>query len=461
MKSLCLPIFLLLMLIALPAQAAPDDIHPALEGIESQADLDARAAFSFAIMSDNKGDSPLSSPEFASMLRWIYQSGDQFVVGLGDHLKVGWENSFIPFVENERWWLENFYPNIADGENEYYGEGQGDWGAGSPTLELCGVTGRGNTTIRDNGAEYYSRIEVGEWTVHLIQLHYSDSPPEEAIAFNTDTRQYLIDTLNSIDKKDKDIVIAAAHSMNGFWADRLSEEHQAVLIDKADLVLSATTHVFEVIDGPGGDEGPLYINTGSITWPNRGSAPGYVQVHVLEDPPAMLVQYVDASLGARELTYRDHSALKPLGGKIVRPEFRPMRPDEDFERIVAHLDQEITEEKMAEIARELYLKATGADEAYLPETPALPAGDVSCKDLLKVFPYNDQLYAVTLTAEQLEKAFEGAVDPGEKDQLTLAVQNYLGEVLIGHFHLTRDKYHRTGLKEIPLLEEYLRSGAQQ
>ena len=95
--------------------------------ISSIEDLDSKAVFNFAIMSDHKGDSPSSSIHFANMVRWISESNARFVIGLGDHVKKGKKNSFLNFLHNNTWWHSNFYPNVADAENEFYGKSQADW----------------------------------------------------------------------------------------------------------------------------------------------------------------------------------------------------------------------------------------------------------------------------------------------------------------------------------------------
>ena len=58
-----------------------------LDGVNNIEDLDKISTFSFAIMSDNKGDSSQNSEKFARMQRWIKDSNDLFVIGVGDHLK--------------------------------------------------------------------------------------------------------------------------------------------------------------------------------------------------------------------------------------------------------------------------------------------------------------------------------------------------------------------------------------
>ena len=147
-----------------------------LPGVESIGDLDRLADLHFAIMSDNKGDSPLSSVEFARMTAWIKEGNPAFMIGLGDHVKYRWENTFIPWLQSDPWWREHFYPNVADGENEYYSptHRQSDYGEGAPILDLVELDAHASV-IRPNKSEYYAQISVGDYTVHLIQMHFSIS----------------------------------------------------------------------------------------------------------------------------------------------------------------------------------------------------------------------------------------------------------------------------------------------
>ena len=109
--------------------------------------LDRDSVFSFAIMSDHKGLAPVDSERFAKMAMWIEKSGDRFVVGLGDHLKIGRPNTFLDYIVKNQWWNKNFYPNIADGENEFYGGSQGAWGKGGPLLTHIGLDKRAHIEI--------------------------------------------------------------------------------------------------------------------------------------------------------------------------------------------------------------------------------------------------------------------------------------------------------------------------
>lgn len=289
-----------------------------LVGIGAIEDLDKKAAFSFAIMSDHKGVSPIDDEGFARMAQWMHQSNDRFVIGLGDHLKKGRTNTFLTFVQDNPWWLKNFYPNVADGENEFYGKDQGDWGAGAPILDLAGLPSNPAVTIRPNKCEYYAKLKVKGYTIHLVQLHYPDSGKDP---FRADSRQYLADSLRSIEKKEKDIIIAAAHSRTGFWVNELSDEQQRIVMAKCDLVLSATTHCFARFTlNAYGDNGPLMLNTGSTSFP-RLSLPGYVQVHILENPFSLVVQYVRVDMPARALPAAPFAFVKIINGRTIPAPF--------------------------------------------------------------------------------------------------------------------------------------------
>ena len=131
-------------------------------------ELDDAAAFSFSIMSDNKGYSVENSHMFKCD-KWIKEAGDSFIIGLGDHVKDNRQNPFLELMKNDSLWHNHFYPNVADGENEFWGEDQGDWGAGAPILDYVDLSSRRNIRIRDNNCEYYAIEEHSGIKVHIIQ----------------------------------------------------------------------------------------------------------------------------------------------------------------------------------------------------------------------------------------------------------------------------------------------------
>lgn len=132
------------------------------------------AAFNFAIFSDNEGDAPSSKKPFQHMVKWMEKDNDAFVIGLGDHVKAVGKAEFITFLHKNIWWHSHFYPCAADGENQYYGKGQADWGAGGAFFKEVELQNNPNVQIRYNGVEYYAKIPVNGWTIHLVQLHYPD-----------------------------------------------------------------------------------------------------------------------------------------------------------------------------------------------------------------------------------------------------------------------------------------------
>jgi len=323
-KYLALLVFVALTTFACLAEEQVQSTTPVISTMQL---LDHTADFSFAIMSDHKGSAPSNSPEMTRMVQWIRESEDRFVIGLGDHLCKRFENPFLDFLAANQWWQQNFYPNIADGENEFYGSGQGDWGAGGKLLDVVGMSFRAGVTVRKNGCEYYARIPVGRFTVHLIQLHYSDQPLDVTVSFNEATRQYLIATLESITKGPTDVIIACAHSRFGYWIQELSPTRQQKVLDKCDLVLSATTHAYGRFVVPGYEtHDALCLNTGSVNYPAGGRPGGYIQVHVYGATGQMVVQYVNVERGQRlpgpPLT---KAYLKEIGGRIYELSPAPTR----------------------------------------------------------------------------------------------------------------------------------------
>ncbi len=275
-------------------------------------DLDNSAVFSFSIMSDNKGYSTENSA-MDKCDKWIKEAGDRFILGLGDHVKINRANLFLNLLTEDTLWHNHFYPNVADGENEYWGNGQGDWGAGAPILDYVNLASRQNVQIRDNKCEYYAVEKHAGINVHIIQLHYSDTPNNPSIAFNESSRDYLFDILDSINKTDNDIIVVLAHT--GAWVNKLSEERKLKLMNKADLILGATTHSFQRYHflGEDVDTGAISFNTGAV---GNSIDNGFLQVHVIKNPTRMIVQYQRTANESRKLQDRGFAYEKVINGKI-------------------------------------------------------------------------------------------------------------------------------------------------
>ncbi|MEN8193486.1 MAG: hypothetical protein ABFS12_11760 [Bacteroidota bacterium] len=301
-------------------------------------ELDKAAAFSFSIMSDNKGYS-VENTHMYKCDKWIKEAGDRFILGLGDHVKNNRKNPFLDLIANDSLWHNHFYPNVADGENEYWGEGQDDWGAGAPILDYVDLSKRKNVKVSPKKCEYYAIEKYDEIKVHIIQLHYSDDPDDPSIAFNKHSRKYLINTLDSIDKTDNDIIVVLAHT--GLWLAQLSEERELKLLNKADLILGATTHRYKRFYsfGENVNTGAIALNSGAV---GNSSENGFLQVHVLKNPTRVIVQYQKTKNDSRELQDKGFAYEKIINGKITEIDWNSYRIQEtNWDGPIPHVAEQL------------------------------------------------------------------------------------------------------------------------
>ena len=367
-----------------------------LPGVESIADLDRLASLHFAIMSDNKGDSPFSSVEFARMTAWIKEGNPAFMIGLGDHVKYRWENTFIPWLQSDPWWREHFYPNVADGENEYYSptHSQSDYGEGAPILDLVALEAHASV-IRPNKSEYYAQISVGDYTVHLIQMHFSDQPMDAAVAFPESSQVWMMATLKDIEKREKDLIIVAAHSRVGSWDMVLSPERRQFLLNKTDLVLSATTHRFEVWVPEGFEGGDaVCINTGAVNYPGPMTPNGYVEIHLIESI-GLVGQYIDLTQTGRRLQRGRFAWIKPKDGQMRHLSLRPPAVDETNEPI-ANLNEPLEATQIEQGLSQLIKEKTGVDFALVGTRNGLDKGPVTREAAWQVFGKNTNIRVVRI-----------------------------------------------------------------
>ncbi|MCV9385267.1 NBR1-Ig-like domain-containing protein [Reichenbachiella ulvae] len=266
-------------------------------------DLDNGALFHFSLMSDNKGDSPLSAGDnksLTSMQRldaWVRNS--EFVIGAGDHLvNSNGNDPFLSFIQNDPFWNTNFYPNIADGENQAFGTGQGDWGSGWELFNYVDdFWNRPNVQMQPNNVDYYAQFQKSGFNIHLIQLHFSDEPASASDAFREESRQFMEDKLEELapTKTDKDIIIVIAHSRNGDFVKEanFNPYRKDLLLSTADICISATIHTFERYPqyNTNYPNGAVHYNSGSAC--HTGSTHGYMEFHVLDNPLRVVIQYVN------------------------------------------------------------------------------------------------------------------------------------------------------------------------
>ena len=261
-------------------------------------------------MSDNKGYG-LENESMYKTDKWIREGGDKFILGLGDHVKDNRPNLFLGFLRKDSLWHNHFYPSVADGENELWGKDQGDYGSGVPILKYVDLEKRDNVTIGDNGCDYYAIEKYGGIKIHIIQLYYSDTPLIPDTAFTENTRKYLFDTLNKINKTDNDIIVVLAHTNE--WIDVLSDERRKKLLSKADLLFEANTHSYRKVDLKVTDpeNSAALFNTGAV---GNSSDNGFIQIHVLPNPLRLIVQYLETSNDDRVLQRDGFAYQKVING---------------------------------------------------------------------------------------------------------------------------------------------------
>jgi len=259
-------------------------------GIAAAADtaleLAKGAEFTFGIQSDNHGACPYNTIQFAKVDQWVKEYGTSVIIGVGDHTNDP-SNSFIPFMQTDPYWHNFFYPGTGDHDNECYGEDEDDWGAGGAIFYEVDLYSRPEVAIRPNGAEYYAQIAVGDWTIHVVAVHFPDQPMDPNVAFPEDSRQFMIDTLQSITHGPKDIVICTAHSIYGYWVHHLSTARQQIVMDTADYCFAGTSHNYERYVHPtyGETNGALCLNSGCIT---GSDCRGFIQCFAFDDPPRVI-----------------------------------------------------------------------------------------------------------------------------------------------------------------------------
>ncbi|HJP32932.1 MAG TPA: hypothetical protein QGF95_20480 [Candidatus Latescibacteria bacterium] len=446
------------MLIVVLLALLPGSATAELPGVRTILDLDRESVLHFAIMSDHKGESPLSSVEFARLAAWVKQGEAAFVVGLGDHVKINWENSFIPWIQGDRWWRQHAYLNVADGENEYFSptHRQSDYGGGAPLLDLVNLEAHA-TIERPNPSEYYARINVGDYAVHLIQMHYSDQPADSILAFPEQSRAWLMQTLEGIDKGEEDLILVGAHSRHGSWDLVLSPERRNALLSKADLVLSATTHNFRawVPDGFSGTPA-VCVNTGAVNFPGYMTPNGYVEIHVLSDG-AIVGQYIDLTQTSRQLQRGRFAWIKPRDGTMRQVDLRP-------EQVLAVLADSVGVAELQPALSSLLQELTGADLAQVRVRNGLPAGPVTLEDAWRVFDKNRNLRVVRVPEDRVDAVAERLeLDPVNIDgaYARVAVDQPATAGLIASAGITYETLEpqaidQPGLREVDLVREWLR-----
>ena len=325
LKTIITSVVLIAVLSAFTSNTAIVDVENI--NASSVEELDSNSTFSFALFSDNQGASPYDNIHMTKMNSWMKKSNVEFVIGVGDHVMQQDDRNFLSYILRDAWWYKNFYPTIADAENAYFGRSQADKYSGGALLSLLHFKTRKDIELRNNNAEYYAMKEVKGYRIHIISLHFPDQPANDS-AFSEDSKRFMVSKLNSIVKTDKDIIIINAHSRYGFWIDNLNPAQRELVMNKADMLLSGTTHYFEkyATDAKYNNrKAPLIINCGSPTDAHFGAHNGYVQVNFLAKQNSLVAQYVNLDKHTRELSSAKETYVKHINGKVKRGIFTTPR----------------------------------------------------------------------------------------------------------------------------------------
>ena len=382
---------------------------------------------------------------------------------MGDHLKYRWENTFIDWIKGQPWWRQHCFLNVADGENEYYSPNHMQWayGAGAPVLDLVDLDAQAQIE-RPNAFEYYARISVGDYTVHLLQMHYSDQPEDAAVAFPEASRAWMMETLAGIDKGAQDLILVAAHSRQGSWDMVLAPRRRQALFAKADLILSATTHSFKawVPEGFESDSG-VCVNTGAVNYTGWMTPNGYVEIHVLAASGAIVGQYMDLGQTQRRLQPAPFAWIKPKDGPMRPLDWPALKPAGVAP--VAHLEQQVGIEGLKGELAGLLRAKTGADLAFVDVWDSLAAGPVSRRDAWGVFHKNRNLRVIRVPRAQVDTvltAFGREPVDFSGDYLRIAAPHpYMGGIIqhggLSYTAVEPQAIDQPGLREVDLLVEWL------
>jgi len=330
-------------------------------GVESIEELDEKAAFHFTAFSDGWGIHPNQNEDMAKRERWMLENGSKFATTAGDHLTAprdGWTNQFNKYIADPSspdWWRENFYPALGDHDCQFYSgynedDGEQNWGAAWPMLDGIGLYERDNVQFAHEMYDWYAEWLDGiepEWdwwdgleadypdslsgrspdyyvteehegvTVHIIISHSVDYGDDmQATGFPRQSKRFMMETLDDIDKGDDDIILMTSQSWSGNFVDEMSREDQKKILGKADITFSGNQHkvnyytqtsheyqkwnddYYDYSDHEKFPNIALPLNTGAQ---DTGILPGYWSFHVFEDPLRVTAQYISTQKSSREL----------------------------------------------------------------------------------------------------------------------------------------------------------------
>ncbi len=318
-QSFLLPI--LLFVNSFGMSAVKHDALHSFKDIRSYKDLKSKRAFSFSIISDLHGETPLTNRNVAKTTKWITEDESKFVLGLGDVDVTCAENCVMSFIVRSDWWSRNYFPTIGDTEDQYFIDDPQDetYKSAQLYLKVLGIHDRENVEVSPDGKEYYAIINYEGINIHFISLYYTDVIHGNRDLFPPESKEFLINTLNKIDKQANDIIIVGAHTEFGSFIYELDDADKNLVMNKCDLLLSGGVHFFlsNSVEGYV-EKGAINISCGSPSKARWGAPNGFVQIHVFKNPLSMVIQYLDLSKEELQLVDTPYSYIKVVNG-LVHP----------------------------------------------------------------------------------------------------------------------------------------------
>ncbi|MBW2455098.1 MAG: hypothetical protein JRI68_11335 [Deltaproteobacteria bacterium] len=334
---------------------ADTDQDGSLDRIDTPAKLDAVAAFSFTVFSDNKGNH-VESDGFNRMVAWSAAADNHLAyLGNGDivcpHSGYGPKSADLVDV-----WLpanpaftSKFYPTVGDGENQYFAGAQRHWCGGRAMLQHVGIltfdsppqigrpktvqdvraiaeedrNGDGSPPAGEPGCDYHAIIPADPYRLHLISFTYADEPSDEPdVQLTERSRRWLMERLRSIERKGADIVVVAAHSQCR-WDEQLAPPRRERLFATADLILSSSCHTYQRWPAPTvAGNTALMVNSGQLALGENG----FLRAHLVpggEGPPVLVTRYIVADSDTEPWQNHSHSSgsgtqFTVIGGAAIQ-----------------------------------------------------------------------------------------------------------------------------------------------
>ncbi|MCD4652160.1 MAG: hypothetical protein K8S56_10320 [Candidatus Cloacimonetes bacterium] len=432
---------ILVLLSLLAIQLTASDNFDSIRTIEG---LDDRSDLTFSVFGDNRGESLETSIYLARMVRWIGESDNEFVIGMGDHLRRGKNSLFSDFIKEHIYWTQQFFPGISKGEEDFFGADNG-----CEFIKQTEVTYNRGFVYNNTGCAYYVPITRNGYVIHLIQLNRITSESVSSKA------AFLNKQLKALKRDKKSFVILTANADETNWLTLLPKSVQKLCREKADLIFTSNDNYCHRIPLKARKKNePLMLDTGSTDHAYRWNPNGFIQIHVLSNPSALVVQYLDLSQPQREIQHSEFAWIKYPGKQVEPAIFRMEKPEENLEIIVGVLPEKYNQKQINRILSKLYSKAAKADVSYVLPSDTFPNKEVQFKDLWSVFPLNQEIIVLKLTPLEIRESLGGTV-PVEKDTIRLAIGKFASYSVIEKLKLPSNRIERPGVYEIKILHNWV------